>query len=171
MIRCGVSMIVPVVLLASPALSGTVAISRESGLTSSGRTSLDQFELEDQSSDFGLYSNTLAQSVPGAGGGETQASASQRSEVDPLTNSGFVTGSMSAQVAELDAIAAQASNSFSFVFDVIDSPETLTLQGHVQSSFDAFTRVTVQQPATEPVFEEVLDVGRRIGWILTRRCC
>ena len=156
-----VSLLVAVVLLpdGSGAEAATVPISRGSSLAVSGRTSQGEFQLEDRFDTFGSYVNALDQSLPGAGGGTTRASASQQSDVDPVTNTGSATGDMFAQVAELDAIAANAANSFSFTFDVIGSPELMSLEGHVQSSFDAFAQVLVQRPGEEPAFQRTVDVG------------
>ncbi|MEA2707410.1 MAG: hypothetical protein QOF78_11 [Phycisphaerales bacterium] len=138
--------------------AGIVVTARESSLAASGQTSADQFELSDTSTEFGFYDQTIGQSLPGAGGGTTSASASQRSNVTSTALPTEARGTAAAQVAELDAIAAQASTSLDISFDVIGQPETLTIQGHVQGTFDGAARVTLEN-GSGTVFERRIEIG------------
>ena len=156
------------VLLAIVAVTGTssqaglVVTSRESSLAASGQVTGDQFNLTDSSTSLGSYENTIGDSLPGAGGGTTSASASQRANVtaDALPDDLF--GSASAQVAELDAIAAQASSLLNIAFDVVDETEDLTIQAHLASSFSGEARVTLLI-GNQVIFDRFPDPGDADG--------
>jgi hypothetical protein len=145
------------------AQAGVVVISRLSSLEASGQTSLDQFDLSDQFTTVGSYDHAIGDSVPAAGGGTTQAQASQQSDVsvaDGIT--GFANGQALAQVAELDAIAALARSAFLLVFDVTDQVEAMNLSGRVESTFDASARVALTDDSGATVFfERLADIGEQ----------
>jgi hypothetical protein len=139
--------------------AASVAISRSTLLSASGRTSDDSFELTDSFGALGAYDNTIGDEIVVAEGGTTRARATQQSTVTALLV-GAATGSAEAQVAEFDAIAAQAETTFEFVFDVIDQAETLALAGSVASTFDAEARVRVTRAGGEdPIFERLVAFG------------
>lgn len=142
----GMAWVVTVVAAALPAHAGIVVISRESTLEASGQITGDSFDLSDQfTTTLGSYDNAIGDTLTPASGGETTASASQQSSVPALDSLDGVTatGDASAQVAELDAIAAQALSRFLLEFQVADEAEAVTLQGNVQATFDAQARVTL----------------------------
>jgi hypothetical protein len=141
--------------------AASVAVSRSTSLSASGRTTDDSFELTDSFGELGSYDNTIGDSIAVPAGGTTRAQVSQQSTVTALLV-GAATGSAEAQVAEFDAIAAQARSTFEFVFDVIDHAETLTLGGSVESSFDAEARVRLTRAGGEdPIFERLVAFGNQ----------
>lgn len=149
------------IILADGASAGVVAISRSSTIAASAATSLDTFDESDQFDTLGAYDQTVSGSAAAEGGGSSQASASQQSDVvTGLTLSGFANGTASAQVAEFDALAAAATSTFLLVFDVISQPEPMTLNGFVGSTFDAAARVTLADHVSAQIlFEELVDFG------------
>ena len=139
-------------------VAGIVVTGRESTISASGQITGDQFDLSDTSTTLGLYDNTVAQSLPTTDGDATSASASQRSNVTANALPDEARGEVSADIAELDAISASASSFFNVAFDVTDASETLSIQGHVQSTFDGAARVTLE--GTEgTLFERQLEIG------------
>jgi hypothetical protein len=148
-----------VAVTATSGEAGIVVTSRESSLAASGQVTGDQFDLTDSSTSLGSYDNTIGDSLPGANdGGTASASASQTSNITATSIAGQQTGSASAQVAELDAIAAQAQSLLDVAFDVVGLPEAVTIQGHVESTFDAAARVTLSD-AGGTIFERFVDIG------------
>jgi len=138
--------------------AGIVVTGRESTISASGQITGDQFDLSDTSTALGLYDNTVAQSLPTAEGDATSASASQRANVTASALPNEARGEVSAQIAELDAISASASSFLNVAFDVTDQSETLSIQGHVQSTFDGAARVTLEG-TDGALFERQLEIG------------
>jgi hypothetical protein len=143
---------------ATPCAAGIVVTGRESNIAASGQTSGDQFDLNDASTTLGLYDTSVNQSLPVEGGDSTSASASQRSNVTANALPDEARGEVSADIADLDAIAAQASTFLNVAFDVTDQPETLSIQGHVQSTFDGAARVRLEG-TDGTLFERQLEIG------------
>ena len=143
--------------------AASVFVSRSTALSASGRTSADSFDLADSLTTFGPYDNTIGDSIVVPEGGTTRAQASQQSDVaGPAAGAGFARGAAEAQVAEFDAIAAQAESSFEVVFDVLGSSELLTLSGSVDSTFDGSARVAVLPGAGgDPIFERLVGFGEQ----------
>jgi hypothetical protein len=154
---------VVVAVFSLPLRAGVVLVSRLSSLEASGQTTVDQFDLSDELTTLGPYDNAIGDSIAAAGGGTTAAQASQQSDVSVGDGiAGFADGQASAQVAELDAIAAQARSSFLLVFDVTDQVETMNLSGRVESTFDASARVALTDDSGATVlFEALADIGEQ----------
>ena len=151
------------VVLSGWAQAGVVVVSRLSSLEASGQTSLDQFDLSDELTTLDPYDNTIGESIAAEGGGTTSAQASQQSSVSVDDGiAGSADGAASAQVAELDAIAAQAQSSFLLVFDVTEQVETMNLSGRVESTFDAAARVALTDDGGATIFfERLADIGEQ----------
>ena len=150
-----------VAFMSSSLWSASVGVSRFSSLAASGQTSQDQFDLSASFDNFGTYSDSIGDELSTGSGGVTRAQASQQSLAMAIPVSGSAVGIADAQVAELDAIAAQARSTFRYTFDVLAQPETLTLSGEVAATFDGSARVAVLDEATQVLFERIVNLGEQ----------
>ena len=140
--------------------AGIVLNARHSFVAASGETSADDFSLYQQTIEFGLYDDEVGDALPGAGGGTTSASARQESDVEvgaALPLSGFATGDAAAQVAELDAIAAEGVSSFTLSFEIRDRGETIQLEGALEVGFASTARVTLHDSDGNVDFQRLLE--------------
>ena len=157
---CGVAFVVMCVTIPSSSsrcAAGIVVTGRESTIAASGQITGDQFDLTDTSTTPGPYDNTVEKSLP-VGEDATSASASQRANVAANALPTEARGTASADIAELDAISAQARSFLNVVFDVVDQSETISINGHVQSTFDGAARVTLEG-TSGTLFERRLEIG------------
>ena len=162
--KCALAVLAVGLSFTDPTHGGAVAVSRESSLNAAGQITGDQFDLTDSSTTLGLYDNLLSDALTPTSGGTTSAEAAQRSSIpveDATTIFAFAAGHASAQVAELDAIAASASSNFIGVFDVTDEALTLNIEGSISGTQDAQARVVLSNElnAAETFFSRVIDFG------------